>query len=166
MKTSMDTKLSMLEIELAIIRHPDFDIRKNVVVSNVSFGLLDHEADMLVMTKSGYVTELEIKRSLADLKADFKKKHDHLCEIIRHLYYVVPESLKDVTVDLLRKHERQAGVLYYTEEGELSYHMTPFQVIPDAWPSYRKLFIEEQYQLARLGTMRVWNLKKKMAKAE
>lgn len=156
----------MLEIELAIISHPDFDPRRNLIVPNVSFGLLDHEADMLVMSKAGYVTELEIKRSLADLKADFKKKHGHSSGIIHKLYYVVPESLKDVTVDLLRKHERQAGVLYYTEEGELSYHMTPFQVIPGAWPSYRKLFLEEQYQLARLGTMRVWNLKKKMAKAE
>lgn len=162
----MDTKLSVLEIELAIINHPDFDPRRNVIVSNVSFGLLDHEADVLVMSKAGYLTELEIKRSLADLKADFKKKHDHRCEIIRHLYYVVPESLKDRTVDLLREHERQAGVLYYTEEGELQYHMTPFQVIPGAWPECRKLFLEEQYQLARLGTMRVWNLKKKLAQTE
>lgn len=39
--------------------------------------IVNHECDMLIVTKNHYLTEVEIKISLSDLKADFKKKHQH-----------------------------------------------------------------------------------------
>ena len=39
--------------------------------------IVNHECDMLIVTKNRYLTEVEIKISLSDLKADFKKKHQH-----------------------------------------------------------------------------------------
>ena len=73
----MDTKLTIDEIELAIVNSGIFNKRGDIFVPNVSWGLLNHEADMVVMTKSGYLTEIEIKRSWEDFKADFKKPHEH-----------------------------------------------------------------------------------------
>lgn len=73
----MDTKLTIDEIELAIVNSGIFNKRNDIIVPNVSWGLLNHEADMVVMTKSGYLTEIEIKRSWEDFKADFKKPHEH-----------------------------------------------------------------------------------------
>ena len=77
----MDTKLSLYEIELRIARSRDFDYTKKLVVFNVigqgSVLPLWHECDVLVCTKIGYLTEIEIKRSYADFLNDFKKEHTH-----------------------------------------------------------------------------------------
>lgn len=119
----MNTSLSINQIECAIIKHPDFDIRKNLVVCNVSWGLLNHEADMLVMSKAGYLTEIEIKRSLSDLKADFKKKHDHSHKLIKKFYYAVPESLLEECKDLIMEHKQWAsGIITYDEECKIKLH--------------------------------------------
>lgn len=39
---------------------------------------LTHEADVLVLRKTGYVAEFEVKVSRADFKADFKKTDKHV----------------------------------------------------------------------------------------
>ena len=36
--------------------------------------IVNHECDMLIVSKNHYLTEVEIKISLSDLKADFKKR--------------------------------------------------------------------------------------------
>ena len=77
----MDTNRTLYEIEVALAKLPEFDYRKNIVVFNVQ-GIsrlmpIYHECDMLVCSKSGYLTEIEIKRSWSDFLADFKKKHNH-----------------------------------------------------------------------------------------
>ena len=77
-------------------------IRNNIIVPNVSWGMLDYEADLLIMNKTGYVTEIEIKRSWSDFLADFKKDEvAHKSEIINNvltfsqtLYENVPELFK------------------------------------------------------------------------
>lgn len=54
------------------------------MIPNLSWGLLDYEADFVAISKSGYMTEVEIKRSFEDFKADFSKKHKHDAE---QVYY-------------------------------------------------------------------------------
>ena len=161
----MNTDLSIYEIECAIIKHDLFNIRKNIVVCNVSWGLLPHEADMVIMSKSGYLTEIEIKRSLSDLKADFKKKHDHSCELIKYFYYAVPECFVEDCRNLIALHKRKvSGIIGYSENGDICF-FNSYHDFPNAKHfclGGRKLFIEEQFQLARLGAMRVWGLKKKL----
>jgi hypothetical protein len=68
--------------------------RNHTIVPNVSWGLgLRHECDMLVLDKKGQFTEIEIKISLADLKADFKKPHGHASKIITRLVYAIPKDM-------------------------------------------------------------------------
>ena len=160
----MNTKLTIEEIELLIISLDEFNIRKNIVVPNVSWGFLNHEADILVLSKSGYLTEIEIKRSLSDLKADFKKGHDHSDERIKSFFYCVPESLFQQTIDLCVLNERSInGVITYTDDNriKINYHPLYYGKIT----SGRKLFLEEQLQIARLGSMRVWKMQDKYVKS-
>ena len=160
----MDTLLTIEEIELLIISLDEFNIRKNIVVPNVSWGFLNHEADILVLSKSGYLTEIEIKRSLSDLKADFKKEHDHSDERIKSFFYCVPESLFQQTVDLCVLNERSInGVITYTEDKKIKINYYPLYY--GKITSGRKLFIEEQLQIARLGSMRVWRMQDKYVKS-
>ena len=62
-----------LDIEIAIMSA--FNIRQNLIVPNISnqMCLVPFETDMLVLKPSGVAYGFEIKTSLSDLKADFKK---------------------------------------------------------------------------------------------
>ena len=156
----MDTKLTVDEIQLALHNSGIWNKRQDIFVPNLSFGLLNHEADLVILTKSGYLTEVEIKRSWEDFKADFKKDHEHKDEHVYYFYYCVPESIKDRVVSFLEERKGNTlrpAVLYYTEEGEIIR-------MPGGWvrAGGRKLFLEEQLTVARLGCMRVWNLKEKL----
>lgn len=158
----MDTKLTIDEIELAIVNSGIFNKRGDIFVPNVSWGLLNHEADMVVMTKSGYLTEIEIKRSWEDFKADFKKPHEHKDERVNKLYYCVPRSIKERVVDYLTENEIPfTGLLYFSEEGTIYEHNLGGHT-RQWYTGGRKLFLEEQLTIARLGCMRVWNLKQKL----
>jgi len=68
-------KIKTLEMEIVLAGY--FKFLTNLVIPNVSYGFLPYEADLLVLMKSGWVDEVEIKVSLSDLKADAKKRHTH-----------------------------------------------------------------------------------------
>lgn len=68
----IETKLSVKEIESIIVAYLG-GVRTNIIVPNLSWGFLNHEADLIAVDKNGYLTEVEIKRSFEDFKADFKK---------------------------------------------------------------------------------------------
>lgn len=55
----------------------------------------DHEADLFVISKSRYATEIEVKLTLSDWKADFKKKKHATLKWIKYFYYAIPEELAD-----------------------------------------------------------------------
>lgn len=64
--------ISLIEMEVAIAEM--FGIRTHIIVPNISWGLRGmHEMDLAIIFRSGYLKEIEIKRSIQDLKADFKK---------------------------------------------------------------------------------------------
>lgn len=46
-----------------------------------------YEADFIYITKSGYLTEVEIKVDINDFRSDFKKKIYHSSQIVSALYY-------------------------------------------------------------------------------
>lgn len=54
-----------------------------IVVPNVL--LNSYEADFITITKSDYLIEVEIKISISDFRADFKKKHYHDCPEVNAL---------------------------------------------------------------------------------
>lgn len=91
----MDTSLTVTQIQLALHNSGLWNKRSDIMVPNLSWGFLPYEADFVVMTKSGYLTEVEIKRSWEDFKADFNKVHRHDDERIYHFFYCVPITIFD-----------------------------------------------------------------------
>ena len=92
----MDTNLTVKQIENALIFGSGmFSVRNDIIIPNLSWGLLNHEADLAIINKTGYLTEIEIKRSLADLRADFKKDVYHCDERVYNFYYCIPIGIKE-----------------------------------------------------------------------
>lgn len=170
----MSTSRTLYEIEVALCNTDKFSYIKNIIAFNVigvsSFLLINHECDMLVLSKSGYLTEIEIKRSWNDFIADFKKKHKHDSELIKYFYYCVPLSIKDKVYNFLEDKDIQyTGIITYDEElnivingREFCYQDNKKTILFPTIGNYRKLFIEERLELARYGAMRSVLLKKKI----
>jgi hypothetical protein len=166
-KTTIKPKLKpikTIDIEIAIAKY--FGVRQNIIVPNISWGLLTHEVDLLVVRKSGVAIEIEIKVSLQDFKADFNKRHHHQERLnrISEFYYAMPKELYLKCKDLIPEN---AGVI--TCERYLDYQK---REKIQAWTekkavkikNARKLTIDEQFKVAILGTMRIFNLKAKIVK--
>ena len=131
-----------------------FDYRVNLIVPRVSWGFDIHECDLLIMSKSGYATEVEIKISKADLIKDKDKPHMHLDNRLKALYFAIPEKLKDCIEHI----PERAGVILVNND----VHVNPYRPAcnifrePKINKTPHKFTIEEQFKLARLGTMRIW----------
>ena len=117
--------------------------------------IVNHECDMLIVTKNRYLTEVEIKISLSDLKADFKKKHQHKDENIKNFYYAFPEEMKEKALELIPK---ECGILIAVEKKCGISHRTI--------ECYRKPKINKEAKpindivlsrIYRLGYLRYWN---------
>lgn len=151
----MDTTLSINEIILALRNCGLWNKRSDIMIPNLSWGLLPYEADFVVISKSGYLTEVEIKRSWSDFLADFKKKHKHDAEQVYYFYYCVPEKITEQVVEYLRQKELPLAVLSYNDSGVVKSIGYGYSSLNG---KHRKLFIEEQLTIARLGQLRFWNL--------
>ena len=180
----MDTSLTVAQIQLALHDSGLWNKRSDIMVPNLSWGLLPYEADFVVLSKSGFLTEVEIKRSWADFKRDFGKAHHHDDERIYHFYYCVPASIiskvKDFLKDRVRgelvsqygndmevdsilhdRHPRLPAILTFNESGKVE--SAGFGYSGAYRSNCRKLFIEEQLQVARLGCLRYWNQQQQFA---
>ena len=54
----MDTKLTVEQIQLAIYNSRIWNVRTDIFIPNLSFGMLEYEADLCILNKSGYLTEM------------------------------------------------------------------------------------------------------------
>lgn len=165
-----DTKLTVKEIELALRNSGLWNKRNDVMLPNLSWGLLNHEADFCVITKSGYLTEVEIKRSFTDLKADFKKDVFHKDERVYKFYYCLPESIVVKSLELFKENEEKIKQLYNTD-----YYHDPALLVYDEhgaikheggypYRGGRKLFLEEREIVGRLMSLRYWDMQEKLNK--
>lgn len=159
-----------LDIEIAVMKQ--FDIRQHLIVPSVSnqMMIVPFETDMLVLTKSNYAYGFEIKTSKSDLKADFKKpQHTRFNEIkngktglerfyrkFKYFSYAVPEQLKECALELIPDF---CGLWVYKKQ--------EYPILPKFYQARepKKLFDykwseKQRYELARLGTMRIYALKK------
>ena len=110
--------------------------------------------------------EIEIKRSKSDFLADFKKGHNHVDRQnrITEFYYAFPDNLIPKCIDQIPEH---AGIiscnkfLDYKKEERVT---ASIERKPTKIKGSRKLTIEEQLKVARLGTLRIWSLKEKIIK--
>lgn len=155
--------MKTIEVEIAVMKH--CNIRQNIVVPNVSFGMVRyfiggcdelHECDILNVTKSGYATEYEIKVSKSDLLAEKKKKHSHDSNFIKQLFYVVPEKMKQFALDNIKE---EAGLYVVKDNGKMQC-IKNAEINKDCF----KWTNAEMFKLAKLGTMRILGLKQKLIK--
>lgn len=150
-------------------------------VTNAS-GVVNHECDCLILSKAGYLTEIEIKRSYADFMADFKKDHSHDDGRINEFYFMVHESFYGKVLEKLIELKRvPSGIYTYDDECRIRLAISRDGVYEKLSEYYsvdwyrldnvfyyldggcaRKLFLEERFQLARLGAMRYKNMMKRL----
>lgn len=187
----MDTTLTIEQIETAITGYPDspYYIRTNIVIPNVDWGFLNHEADLLVLTKNKRLVEIEIKRSWSDFMADFKKSHTHNDKKLSCFYYAVPINIAERVFHWLYDGEfkctkrfadyerskvtrftehnpNRCGLIIYASKDEIdSRRNCPVAIInvPAEEMGDYKVSVEEELKLLRLLGMRIWNLKKKLS---
>ena|GEM_PF-2666759 len=100
-----------------------YQLGKAFVIPNCSN--LGHECDVLVISKKGYATEIELKYTLSDLKADAKKWHKHESVFIRQLYFGLHDS---ISLEDAQKHvPEHAGIIYFHEfDGSTNYRYKGF----------------------------------------
>ena len=155
--------MTTLEMEIALAQY--FGVRMHVIVPNVSWGLGLHECDLIIMSKAGYLTEIEIKISRSDLKKDIEKRHGHHSNKIKYLYFAIPKKLeKDIEFI-----PNRAGILIVEKRkrdwaDNSEYISVSVLRSSEKNKSCRKLLESEQTKLARLGAMRIWGLKEKVLK--
>lgn len=168
----MDTKLSVKQIEDAIVR-TFCDTREDIIIPNLSWGLLPYEIDLAVIKPSGYMTEYEIKRSYSDLVADFKKAIYHNDERVRCFHYVLPVGIKDKALALFDEHkqdESYKAVFRFRDPSCLFYDERAMFVGQTSWDNllagnHRKLYLEEQLTVARLVSIRYWTMRQSIAES-
>jgi len=132
---------------------PFFARRQLAVLPNVSWAFLDWEADLLVMTKTGYLTEVEIKVSLQDWKADFEKrkwKQFQNRSPIKYFYYAAPQGLAERYSEL--QLPPGAGVILVPPEG------SPVKLRRAEARPVAALTFEQQHRLLRLAAIKAWGL--------
>lgn len=144
------------QVEIAVSHY--FNPRVTLMVPNVSWGFGIHECDLLCVTKSGYLYEVEIKVSKSDLRADAKKAHGHNSNKIKFLYFAVPENLLD---DLSLFPER-SGILKIRKANNDMIPRCSLVRRPKVNPLAKPITKDQAYQIARLGTLRFWGLRKNM----
>lgn len=158
-----------LDMEVAVAGY--FGVRQNLIVPNVSWGMFAYEVDLCILSPAGYATEVEIKVDRSDLIKDKEKRHGHRSEIIKYLYFAIPEHLKK---DIEHIPER-AGVIIVKwnppwdnriYDGRLSEGWWSCKKIREAEINVKYKWTDQQrLDLLRLAAMRVWNLKTKLQKA-
>lgn len=144
-------KLNASDVEIQVARL--FNYRANLIVPNVYWGLnLRHECDLLIVTPARYATEVEIKVTASDVRADKKKRHDHDSVKIRRFFFAVPDYLADCP-DL----PEDAGLIKVDSQG----HFRQARIVrrPRFNKAARPLTEAEYNKLAQLGCMRIWDLK-------
>lgn len=157
-------RISEIEFWLA----KEFNYRQNIVVPNVSWGMGLHECDLLVLRASGFAVEVEIKRSLSDLKADSKKNHIHASVKVRELWFAIPVEVYDKGAEFVPE---RAGILTFerrdfrfsggkTKEGLLIRRRREAKINAAA----RKFTDKERQQLLRLAHMRIWAMKRQISR--
>lgn len=81
----------------------------------------EYEADLLVISASGYLKEIEIKTNIKDFRADFQKQHYHDHPEVRNFSYCLP-------AEVFNQHEEEittkcdfkgAGLLLITDEEQI-----------------------------------------------
>jgi len=143
------TKVTSLDIEIAVAKL--FNPRINIIVPNITWGMgFKYELDMLIITPAGYGYEIEIKTSLSDFLLDIKKRHFHDSKRIKKFYYAMPDYL----LEKCEKHISGDTGIISIKDGEANI------IRESKIRNNFKFSTGDISNLTRLGTMRIWTLKR------
>lgn len=155
--------MTTLEIEIALMDY--FDFTRNYIIPGIrrSSGLLLFETDMFILTFKGYGTGIEIKVSKNDLFKDFKKRHvkyfiegkDFYYRYFKYFYYALDSSLLKYSDSI----PKEFGILECFKKNK-KFIVSVFRK-PKHLNNY-KFSDKEIKDFLRLGTMRIYNLKKNL----
>lgn len=148
------------EIEVALSRF--FDIKKSLCLPTTTM-FFEHEIDFLAVRESGYAVEVEIKRSVADMKAEDKKRHNHESDKIVELYFCFSKDILDQCLLLVPK---EAGVLEVIKSNCVGGWKVVCIRSPVRNKNARKLTEQEINKILRYSNYRVWSFKKKIVKLQ
>ena len=155
-------------MEIALMYY--FGITKNLIIPNVTdqSGLVRFESDILVLSKSGYATCVEIKVSKADLKNDLKKTHIKNCNSsvgfkryfsnLKYFYYAVPKNLESEALNQIPSFAGLFVIDKYKGRSKVKVVRKPEMLFQTKWTD------KMTYQLARLGALRILKYKSKLLK--
>jgi len=133
-------------------------ITSKLIVPNVTIPFLNYESDILYVTNSDYLNEIEIKVSLSDIKADLKKKHNHDDPKVRNVFFAIPNELYDKAKKFI---PIEYGILLVDKitHKYTDYLISGYSVYKVRNPKTRKevgkLTRDEKYNLARIGSMKI-----------
>lgn len=141
--------------------------RVYTIVPNVSWGLgFTHECDLLALDNKNRFTEIEIKVTASDLKADFKKSHGHRSKYISRLIYAMPQHIVEKYSDLIPKHCGIIAVDVITKSKWKTSDLVTYQVLAAKWIRQVKhnkyaeaIPLSKILKFMQLGCMRIWSLK-------
>ena len=164
----MNTK----EMEYALFQH--FLGSMELITTGITGGydIVGHECDILMVNKNRFLTEIEIKVSKSDLKADFKKKHNHDSKQIKYTYFAIPKEMEDC-LELI---PNEFGVIIVRKSTWTDKYMKKVPIIKTCYPvkvirrpkkkSNHKINDINLLKLYRLASMRYWKCKENELKNE
>jgi len=124
-----------------------------VLVPNVSWGWgLRYEADLVLLRKSGWCDEIEIKLTASDIRADLSKAVQHDDKRFKRLWFAVPVHLAD-NPDI----PERAGVISVEDRHPLWGCKLCRQAAVNR--AARKLTDVDRLGLLRLAALRIWDLR-------
>lgn len=87
-------KITTKEMEYALYK--EYGLKSKLFTLRITYApeITKHECDVLIVSKSNYLTEIEIKVSLSDLKKDLEKWHKHSNEKLKYQYFAIPKYLE------------------------------------------------------------------------
>lgn len=135
--------------------------RRWVVVPNVSWGWgLNHEADLIAVSQSGWADEIEIKIDAGDLRNDYVKEKwsRPFDDRIKRFWFAVPELLLEIATALVRP---EHGIIVAKPGSKATASLPIARVVRRAQPrkTARKVTNQELCKLLHLGVMRYWDLR-------
>lgn len=135
-----------------------FPYRRWKLLPNGYWGLnLHYEMDLLVVSSRNYAYEVEIKTTLADLRAEQKKRHDHNCGFTRGLWFAGPMDIQDALMELSPTH---AGVIVVERNDHEWRDRFPYSLKTIRKPKLRKinpLTDDFVMKIDRLISLRYWS---------
>ena len=145
------------DIEIAVVNY--FDCRRCLIVPNISWAMFRYEMDLIVVRPSGYATEIEIKISISDLRADQKKWHGHRNDRIKNLYFAIPKTLLAKALPLIPE---EAGILTVEayDDGTVSVRCEVERQAKDR--NKYKFNDREMLTIAKNAAIKLWSAKHKI----